>query len=305
MVHGSCMTPAQSRNVERLTGSLPYSWLYMMPLAKRMAREGFVVLVIGMREDTLSLAEKDPGFGKGANIAAKNLLKANFMTWSTLTYARALSVAIDHLCEAAPQELGLSVDTSRIGLVGHSVGAAGVLRAAASECAGRIQAVVALNPSHLNVDSVCDRVAEVKQYLKGKNHSGEYGDGDIPHLGAVKAPTLVYGSQAEYNTQSVEPWLFAYLTGNTMASMWPKPSSVFAQLGAKTKELYVDNTTSVSSTKAHSWLGSGFLPHTLETFAAGHPYLVVSSFLRRHLAGSDEAPPERPANAKEWVRASA
>ena len=69
-------------------------------------------------------------------------------------------------------------------------------------------------------------------------------------------------------------------------------------MGAASKELYVDNTTDVQNFVAHGWLATA---KGLEQFGGGAPLRLVSSFLRRHLAGSDEAPPERPENAREWA----
>jgi hypothetical protein len=38
---------------------------------------------------------------------------------------------------------------------------------------------------------------EVFKYCTGADHSGEFGEGDLPHLAQIKAPALIYGSQAE------------------------------------------------------------------------------------------------------------
>ena len=36
-------------------------------------------------------------------------------------------------------------------------------------------------------------------------------------------------------------------------------------------------------------------------YADGKPAELIASFLSRHLAGVEQAPPEKPSNAKEWV----
>ena len=112
---------------------------------------------------------------------------------------------------------------------------------------------------------------------------------ELAFLSKVEVPTLVYGSQAEYNTE--------VLPGMGSASLWPSPPSIFGQLGSASKELYVDNQSGVSCAEAHSWLFSG----TIRTFALGEPLHTVCSFLRRYLAQSGEAPPGRPITAKEWA----
>ena len=112
---------------------------------------------------------------------------------------------------------------------------------------------------------------------------------EIAFLSKVAAPALVYGSQAEYNTE--------VLPGIGSASLWPSPPSVYAQLGSATKELFVDDQNGVSCAEAHSWLFRG----SIRTFALGEPLHAVCSFLRRHVAQSGEAPPGRPTTAKEWA----
>jgi len=111
----------------------------------------------------------------------------------------------------------------------------------------------------------------------------------MPFLKNIKAPTLIYGSQAEYNTE-----LFPK---SGAAPMWPVFPCTFQQVGARVKELYVDNLKMATCGEAHSWC---CYPETTGTFAGGVPLKVVLSFLRRHCAKTDESPPERPANALEW-----
>jgi pimeloyl-ACP methyl ester carboxylesterase len=298
MVHGAARNDGEGgAPPEELLGVPSVSWEMMQPLAEKMVGEGFIVLIIGLRDDALDVTLADyPELDEEAKVTARDFAHSGKNVWPSKYYGKALSAAIDHLCAVAPKAHGVKVDAQRVGLVGHSIGGAGVLHAAASECADRVRAVVALNPVHHSVRKPFDHLREIKRYLSGEKHSGEHGNGELPHLKRIKCATLVYGSQAEYNTSVLEtPW-----TGDLQpyALVWPKPSSIHAQVGAASKELYVDNTTDVQNFVAHGWLATG---KGLEQFGGGAPLRLIGSFLRRHLAGDDEAPPERPENAKEWA----
>ena len=182
MIHGAIPPPMVERCL-RWTGAgallftgwdrrnmLVDGWAYMMHLGKKVAHDGFAVLVIGL--STLKAADQHQG-----------------------TWAKALNSAIDHVCHAVPKvRAGVSVDTKRIAIVGHSAGGGGVLNAAAHEACDRVAAVVSLNPSHPSVEQPGDHMAECKKFLEGANFSGEYGEGVIPHLAKIKAPTLLYGT---------------------------------------------------------------------------------------------------------------
>jgi len=209
--------------------------------------------------------------------------------WPAKYYAKVLNAAIDHLVYAAHKFHGVTVDEAKIGLVGHSMGGAGVLYAAATDCVDRIACVASLNPSLGSIESPHDHTAQLEMYASGAPHSGEHGEGEMPFLKNIKAPTLIYGSQAEYNTE-----LFPK---SGAAPMWPVFPCTFQQVGARVKELYVDNLKMATCGEAHSWC---CYPETTGTFAGGVPLKVVLSFLRRHCAKTDESPPERPANALEW-----
>ena len=280
MIHGAIPPPMVERCL-RWTGAgallftgwdrrnmLVDGWAYMMHLGKKVAHDGFAVLVIGL--STLKAADQHQG-----------------------TWAKALNSAIDHVCHAVPKvRAGVSVDTKRIAIVGHSAGGGGVLNAAAHEACDRVAAVVSLNPSHPSVEQPGDHMAECKKFFEGANFSGEYGEGVIPHLAKIKAPTLLYGTLTEYNTEmSFKPGCCFH---------WPVYPCTFEQIGAAKKELYVDNVAKLdhkgSNLLAHMWLSE---QSTLETYACGVPLKVICSFLRRHCKGSDEAPPE-PENAHEW-----
>ena len=96
---------------------------------------------------------------------------------------------------------------------------------------------------------------------------------------------------------------------------WPLYPTVFAQLGARRRELYVDDCVDEgSSVAAHYWLLLGHRCGATTTaensssiadgdgWAGGAPLRVVLGFLRRYLQGAREAPPARPANAREWAQ---
>ena len=142
-----------------------------------------------------------------------------------------------------------------------------------------------------------DALAACTKFAEGKLHSGENGEGTVDHLADVKVPTLIYGSQGEYNCG---------LTHGAPAQFWPYYPSVFEQLGSTTKELYVDNTTAnPNNGKAewaclyvHVWFCG---KEAMQTYCDGKPLAAVTSFLRRTLKGSTEPVMEKPANAKEWV----
>lgn len=163
-----------------------------------------------------------------------------------------------------------------------------------ADCVDRIACVASLNPSLGSIESPVDHSAQLVKYFSGAPHSGEHGEGEMPFLKKIKAPTLIYGSQAEYNTE-----LFPK---SGMAPMWPVFPCTFEQVGARVKELYVDNLKTASCMEAHCWCCS---PQTTGTFAGGLPLKVVLSFLRRHCARTGESPLERPTNALEWKVLSA
>ena len=123
----------------------------------------------------------------------------------------------------------------------------------------------------------------VKKFATGAEYSGEFGEGVVAHYADIKVPTLIYGSQAEYNTNG--------------GLFWPYYPSQFAQVGAGSKELYVDNYTEKGVLYSHVWLTN---VESIKKYCDGKPREAVCSFFRRRLVGSTEAPMERPANAKEW-----
>merc|ERR1711861_75227 len=87
----------------------------------------------------------------------------------------------------------------------------------------------------------------------GKKFSGEFGEGDIPLLKEIKAATFVYESQQEYNVPLMPPAM-SDLVANPM---WPFAPSIFKQVGAATKELFVDNLVNEADEScllAHIWM---------------------------------------------------
>ena len=277
MVHGFCAESwlAGVATSAHLVGSFDaLDWTCMGPLAEAVAAQGVAVLMVGLHDGDEQLYPELEG------------MQASLInTWSQADYAKFLRVGIDHFLKVCPQ-----LDKKRIGLVGHSLGGGGVLRAAATSCREHVAAVVALNPSHMSVETPGDMFEHGVKYRSGAEHSGEFGEGNIAHLASVTAPTLVYGSQAEYNTPLKK-------LDDSVAPMWPAYPSVFAQLGASTKELYVDNLVAHTCTQAHCWLLGR---DNLRAFGDGIPLQVVCSFLRRMLLGAAEVPMKRPSNAKEW-----
>ena len=120
------------------------------------------------------------------------------------------------------------------------MGGAGVLCAAAKDCKDKIAAVIAMNPGGGSSLAPFDQMEGCVKYLTGETFSGEHGEGDIPFLADITAPTMIYGSQAEMNSE--------LLPGLGCAGLWPAPPSQWKQIGANVKELYVDNLTENAGT---------------------------------------------------------
>ena len=279
MVHGFCTESwlAGVATSAGLVGSLEaLDWTCMAALAEAVAAQGVAVLMVGLHDGDEQLHPELEG------------MQASLVnTWTQADYAKFLRAGIDHFSNVCSW-----IDKKRIGLVGHSLGGGGVLRAAATSCREHVAAVVALNPSHMSVETAGDMLEHCVKYRSGVEHSGEFGEGNIAHLASVTAPTLVYGSQAEYNT--------SLKLDDTVAPMWPTYRNVFAQLGGlsgSTKELYVDNLVTHTCTQAHCWLLGR---ENLRAFGDGVPLRVICSFLRRMLLQVAEVPMKRPSNAKEW-----
>ena len=298
LVHGNCLESMEDKEE---------GWMYMYTMAEYLtANLGVVSMIIGMHDDdTQKLDEKYPGWQEreGLNDAAKaasGLLTNGRNAWPAAYYGDSIAVAIENLVPAAMQKLGVSVDSTRIALVGHSMGGGGVLYAAAVQCKSNIKAVAALNPSHMATLTPFDGFDECVQYAKGKAHSGENGEGVLSHLANITVPCYVYGSRAEYNT-SIDASMGVVI--NTISQFldtvkspcWPEYSCVYRQLGTTTKELYVDDVTDVDWGKSHNWLKAD-----LESFAGGAPINVLCSFLRRRVLESGEEAPKKPGNAYKW-----
>lgn len=242
IVHGMCGEGFWSEKVidmlALLNGvgrTLDNTWTGQSNLAKALAQQGVAVLMIGLPDNDEQVYDE-------SNLSS--LLNA----WPAKDYSVSLSASVDLLVE---QQI-CKVDAARVGLVGHSMGGAGVLFAAARECKGKVAAVAALNPGHLSIMEPNDVIQGPEKYYSGAKHSGEFGEGDLPHLKEVGVPTLVYGSQAEMNT--------ALFSNVPIAAMWPSPPSVYEQLGSEVKELYVDNLTDQTNAHAHVWMCTPRLP---------------------------------------------
>ena len=300
-IHGMCMD-----------GRTPLGeWEYMEALSKELASKlGVVVLMVGMHdndEDYVNGFIPDAVDTEGIGLMLKLIAKPLMMVmnlWPANKYSETLSDAIDHLIAEAPNKLGVQVDPKKVALCGHSLGGGGVLYAAGMHCKERIAACVALNPSHMGVEAPFSNAKQCIQWGQGAAFSGEFGEGQLAHLGQISCPTLVYGSQAEYNTGF--PGL-SDVTG--IYPCWPSYDSVYEQLtSAASRQLYVDGLTQQSFGDAHTWLkgepawyekaGPG-----LFAYNDGVPLKLVRSFLGRHLEvkGGGEALPEKPAkDVKSW-----
>ena len=262
----------------RVGEDLDWTWSGMKDVAAAVAEQGFAVLMICTPEGDEHKYEELAGSD------LSQLLNA----WPMADYSKFLSAAVDHLLAVAPKH-GVSVDASRVGLVGHSMGGGGVLYAGAKDCKDKVAAVVSLNPGCYSIERPYDKMAGVEKFSTGAKHSGEHGEGEMLFLADLKVPTYVYSSQAEYNTQ---------LIPGGGATVWPIVPSIFAQIGATKKEMYVDNLVDNPIQVAHVWL---YGHDNLRSYGDGVPLAAMCSFLRRHVAKSEEETVmDKPANAKEW-----
>merc|ERR1719502_580466 len=93
--------------------------------------------------------------------------------WTPRFYAKSLDFAIDHLISMARMKCGVAVDPARVGLVGHSMGGAGVLAGAGLDCRNKIKAVAALNPHFgFGYENLWDNVrSKFDKFLKEKPHT--------------------------------------------------------------------------------------------------------------------------------------
>jgi pimeloyl-ACP methyl ester carboxylesterase len=271
MAHGACTQDWLTDKVfdlavaTKAVGDRDSTWMGMQDLAAAVAEQNIIVLLMGMPDGD------DEAYPELAEHGA-----ALMNVWPASDYSRSFSAAIDHLIKVAPEH-GLKVDEKRVGIVGHSMGGAGALCAAARDCKDKVAACVALNAGSVSNPGVLDRLEDCKKYGTGKPFSGEYGEGTIEHLADVKVPTFIYGSQAEYNLG---------LDSSGVAAMWPCFPSVFEQLGAGKKELYVDNLIDNPGTKesntqcaiyAHVWCyGSDFV----RSYGDGAPRRTTRASLR-------------------------
>lgn len=268
----------------RETGMVHSPWSSFRHVAKSLARKGIASLMVGMPDnDDIKSSEEVDGIVR-TFLPLVNLINA----WPCAAYGRSCAAAIEHLRDCADKCAGVKVD--KVGLMGHSMGGGGVLYAAAHQCKDTISCVLSLSPSHMAIHKPFDNIAHVKKFATGKLHSGEYGEGDIQYLGNIIAPTFIQGSQAEYN-QEVAP-------GVGYSPNWPYFPSVFLQVGASQKELFVDDMKDRSWIEAHSSLLGTF--DKSDSKKQHVAVKVVLDFLERHLLGKDKPPLPRPAVALEW-----
>ena len=292
----------------------------MQPLSDELAKLGFIVLMVGMPDDDeTAIDTKYPDaktmWAKMLGVVGIEMLMRSDNLWPGAYYSIALSQAIDHMIAVAPAKLGLTVDTTRVGLVGHSMGGGGVLCAAARACRDKICAVVAISPSHVSVEAPFDNIDGCVKYSSGADFSNEHGEGTVAHLADIVAPTLIFGSKAEYNTAFPFSPCWPSFPYVATAHTAPVPAltarhrvwcgrCLFEQLGSSKKELYVDNKTDQAMMEeAHIRLVD--TTEMMHEYLDGVPLEVVKSFLRRHVAGSAEAAPTQPASALEWKQQGA
>jgi len=233
-------------------------------------------------------------------------------TWWCSYYSKALAAAIEHVCEAVPAESSgtLSVDKSKIGLLGHSAGGGGVLFAAGADCRDLISCVVALDPGMFCCFKVYDYAEKAFEYANEEYFSGKGGDLQLDVLKNIKPSTkvFVHSSQAQYNTPIV---LSPPPRG--MSSIVPNGPSIMSQIPCEKKELFIDNVGVPADMKAtpeeankifmtsHMW---PFSANSVKSYGDGVPLAAITSFVRRHLVGLAEEPMPRPSIAVEWQVAS-
>lgn len=206
LVHGVCVeSKFVAEQMGRALGIGTFHWTYPSHLAEQLAeRCGIAVLMIGLHDD-----DEDCTTTKEHGLQTE--LAGQIMNgWPSCHYSIFLEAAIDHLCLVVPRyAAGVEVDAARIALVGHSMGGAGVLYAAAHHCKARIAAVAALNPGHASVHGFSDMKAHNLQFAKGAAGSGEFGKvpdgGEFSYLAEIACPTLVYGSRAEVSVALCSP----------------------------------------------------------------------------------------------------
>ena len=158
MVHGFCFQAELQCDIAGMALSVTrrrLDWKCLAFLVREVAKQGVAVLTIDMHDNDLevlcadfpdlSQAQKD--LVRGVGIGTSWLGNG----WPATYYTRAIDAAIDHVREACSQKLRLEIDANRVGLLGWSMGAAGVLHAAGTSRCGRVKCVATMNPGYLSV----------------------------------------------------------------------------------------------------------------------------------------------------------
>lgn len=305
IVHGMCGETEFKGDLAFRFGfglrGLRSDWQQMQYVAREIAKQGVVVLMIGMPDNDKEVCgAKFPNLSKEQKKCME--LQGILNMWPACFYSKALNAAIDHVCIAAPEHLGLEIDQARIGLVGHSMGGAGVLYAAGVDCKDRVKAVASLNPGYLSVfepfdvqgmgsDSLIK--SNTAQYLQTKDKSLDVEgkvSARVAHLASISAATLILGSQAEIEDPKVS------------TPEQPKFVDLFEEVGSFEKELFVDNIKS-SFAIAHTWHAHEN-PDEMRKYAGGITLETLLSFVRRKLVGSAEERMPKPDVAHDWKEGS-
>ena len=99
------------------TGQL-VSWDYTRGLCEALAKEGYAVLMIGLRDDDEEVLLADfPEMDEDKKALLKQSNGGIANCWPAKYYAKALNAAIDHLVYAAQKFHGVLVDEAKIGLL--------------------------------------------------------------------------------------------------------------------------------------------------------------------------------------------
>ena len=98
------------------------------PLAEKMG-ESFIVLIIGLRDDALDVTRGLSELDEEAKVTARDFAHSGKNVWPS-SMREGVSAHRPSVRTGAKAH-GVKVDAQRVGLVGHSIGGAGVLHAAA------------------------------------------------------------------------------------------------------------------------------------------------------------------------------
>mmetsp|Transcript_7790 Transcript_7790/g.20058 ORF Transcript_7790/g.20058 Transcript_7790/m.20058 type:complete len:345 (-) Transcript_7790:176-1210(-) len=262
-------------------------WQMMQHVAREIAAQGVIVLMIGMPDDDGAVLKRDfPNMSEAqlARIGTLGVLNE----WPAIYFAKAFNAAIDHVCSISPKELGLEVDKQRIGICGHSMGGVGALLAASTVCRDRIKAVISLNTGYASVFEPYDAVGAISG-IDGKDISQPLFD----HLKTIEANLFISQTEPEINAMVGEH------AQATAPDLYP---AIGTAVEGGYKEMYVDKETFKDEPflKAHTWLASNDAAD-VTGYNGGVTVAAINSFVRRMLVGIDEPRMTKPENVADWV----